>query len=637
MEVDTEKYRTPYESNAEWRIRERFLKAHLDKFDEARLVCLSHCYLNVRQMGCLYPQEVMKQLNQLGKDICQDDTSDFTNLPSRIKGVEPVKFVRSTDHSDLDNSSSYGPSPPKKTASNVTMNFVKSSSEYKSTDVAMHTDDHQLKTHVSMATNPVHSNRSKGSGLGYGTPKYNTTGISDIDMKFKTLSIAVKDTKTKFGSGKNSIELLQMAVDKTKMCLDCKFKDVVGSQYSHTFICIVVIDMVEVAEGKGTNKKTAKHAAFDSAVASLTCSNVYVNQEQPGKQVLVALNDQTKLKMVNSSNSSDIPKTENASFSSRLSNTKKPQIAQSFARPGYSKRPENTSANFNENSEFYESNFNAISGGKKRTSGSLNGDIYKLILFEHFNLLDQAVALLRDSCNMNKALLEFHYVQEVDGDTMMWRCQIYIEGHFIAESLGGVKNQAKVDASLNAIHELKKFCWTIKIKQNADCPEGDSLSRESVLTDIKKEMDSACISNDNIGNKLLRKMGWSGGGIGVEGNIGREEPVAVSLKQMVRREGLGHESDTNFRSNIRQVIEDYAKSETQQDIVFSSEFTKEERAYIHSLSLRYGLKSSSSGKGDNRYLTLRRKRTSNQLFDHLVREGGSTHKYDLIPPGNGEN
>lgn len=592
--VNVEKFRCSYESNAEWRLRERFLKAHFDKLEVDRLLCLSHCYVNVRQMGCTYPQEVMKQLKELWKDLGEDDISDITKLPSRIRGIEPVKFVRSADQAKLGRDNGNEISPPKKFCP-VGMNFVKSSSEYKSSDVTVH-DDHKQNVDVSLDDNPFrsHSNIMKGSGLGYGTPRYATTGVSDIDVKFRTLSSIVKDVKNQFGSGKNSIEVLQMSVDKAKMSMDCTFKDIVGSQYAHTFVCIITIDFVEVAEGKGTNKKTAKHAAFDWALSKLTCTNVFVDHANPEKKVLLSSNENTR-----------------------------PEIQ-------YNNKP--SSVQTADNTCLYESNFKSISIGNKQKSNSLCGDITKFIIFEHVDFeKSNALSILHQSCTANKALLEFHYNPDLNVEDV--HCQIDIEGQFIAEVSAVGKINAKNIASIRALEELRKMCWTIKIKQSVDCPSDDTLSRDTVMGEIQKQVQT--IPNDNIGNKLLRKMGWSGGGVGVEGNIGREEPVAVSMEQIVNREGLGlntADGMKNFRQNIKEVVENYAKSDTQEDMAFTSDFTKEERAYIHTISQRLGLKSLSRGKGEDRHLTLSRKRTTNQLFDHLLREGGSTHKYELIPP-----
>ena len=145
------------------------------------------------------------------------------------------------------------------------------------------------------------------------------------------------------------------------------------------------------------------------------------------------------------------------------------------------------------------------------------------------------------------------------------------------------------------------------------------------------------IPDDNVGNRLLRKMGWAGGGVGAEGNKGKAEPVAVTMAAhtIIRREGLGLKSNqtmVDFKKKVRDVVENYAKSEKQDDLAFAPCFSKEERAFIHQLCQKLGLKSNSRGTGSERYLTVSRKRTASQLFDHLMQEGGQTHKYELVPP-----
>ncbi|XP_052093561.1 uncharacterized protein LOC127729728 [Mytilus californianus] len=645
-EIDVERLRSPFESNTEWKIRKKFLVEHVNKFDEDRLICLSLCYVNVRQMGCSYPTEVMKQLNELAKDLGEDDISDVTNLPSRIKGIETVKFVKSSDKISQDSSSLSGPSPPKKIVPMFGMNFVKSSSEFKSTDVAMHEEQSQQKSDQSLVhvcdMKPFPTQRAKGSGLGYGTPKYSITGIKDIDIRFRTLANAITDLKKKFGSSKNSIEILQMAVDKTKMSLDTKFRDIVGSQYAHTFVCSLTVDFVEISEGKATNKKTAKHTAFDLAVEKLHSTDICVDQSIPDRPVLKQYSVQrqsfnSECTTKQTANNDYLDKQRSAynlpcSFVSHNTQPDSFEASKSFA---YDSSNYDDSASYN--SEMYESNFKAVSKGNRQLANSLNGDITKFIIFENVSIdnTSNPLSILRQSCDINKALLEFHY--ELDAKGVNMHCTVDIEGETIAEASEEGKVHVKTLAALKAINELRKICWTIKIKQSIDCQSDDSISRDSVMGEIQKQMET--ISDDNIGSKLLRKMGWSGGGVGAVGNIGREEPVAVSLQQIINREGLGLNSGDgmkDFRNKVRKVVEDYAKSDAQEDLSFTSDYTKEERAYIHTISQRLGLKSQSRGKGDNRYLTLSRKRTTNQLFDHLINEGGSTHKYELVPPENSE-
>lgn len=719
-EGEIEYMRTPHESNTEWKIRRKFLDKYYGEMNQERLISLSHCYVNVEMWGCCYPREVMRELSYLTKDFDRKDTSDPTNLPSRLKGHETVKFVRggneggSSQHTELYHKSSErnsrwsSPPPSKKlaleqgsTSSSMPvptrpmivkkvvpvtgMKFVKASSEFKSTDFSNYYPEPAGQGPVRKVS--VQSGRSKGMGLGYGiSSKYDIACVSDMDERFRTLSNAVKELKKKFGAEKNGIEIMQMAVDKIKMGMEAKFRDVVGSQFAHTFVCTVIIDGLEVMEAKATNKKSAKHAAFDTIMNRLMCNFVYVDQTNPDKPELIG-SDEIPVSETMQAKADNLLSTTTVDSSSKQSETNITEntCTQNATNAATELTAEGTSDTNNINikstytnpcritfntsafqtlddsgcttdivdetgtayvlyddvgydnshvwqNALYESNSNALNWSQKNYSGnSINGDLSKFIIFERVGYETQALHVLTSSCAINRAFLEFYYLPESNGVNM--RCRIDLEGQTIVEASGVGKVNAKNMAALKAVEELRKTCWTIKIKQSIDCPIDSGISKDEVMGDIEKQVQS--IANDNIGNKLLRKMGWSGGGVGAEGNKGRAEPVACSLQQIVKREGLGLNSDSgvkDFRENIRQVVENYAKSESQDDLTFTSDFTKDERAFIHTMGQKLGLKTRSRGKGENRFLTLSRKRTSNQLFDHLVQEGGSTHKYELIPP-----
>lgn len=47
-----EKYRNQYETDREWKLKEQFIEAYKDDYDEDRLVCLAQCYANIETMGC---------------------------------------------------------------------------------------------------------------------------------------------------------------------------------------------------------------------------------------------------------------------------------------------------------------------------------------------------------------------------------------------------------------------------------------------------------------------------------------------------------------------------------------------------------------------------------------------------------
>lgn len=208
-------------------------------------------------------------------------------------------------------------------------------------------------------------------------------------------------------------------------------------------------------------------------------------------------------------------------------------------------------------------------------------------------------------------------------------CSITLREDVIADVIAEDRKTAKRDVSGKALQLLKQHCWTIKVKKTVDSEE-PGLTRD----EVSGEAAQSVIPESNIGSKLLKKMGWSGGGVGKYG-AGIAEPVSMS--SVINREGLGMSAEkgiaTNFAENIKKAIQSYVRSNDQNDLVFSSSFTKEERAIIHKESVKFNLKSVSHGQGEERFLSLSRKRTAYELFLYIQAQGGETSKYILLPPG----
>lgn len=104
----------------------------------------------------------------------------------------------------------------------------------------------------------------------------------------------------------------------------------------------------------------------------------------------------------------------------------------------------------------------------------------------------------------------------------------------------------------------------------------------SQLNSVPNNNSATELGEDNIGRKLMKLMGWEGGGLG-KNEQGIEEPIAAGLQ--VQREGLGlikNDSNAfNFRNKVRDYVENWMNSETNNDLVFSTEFNTEERKVIH--------------------------------------------------------
>ena len=230
---------------------------------------------------------------------------------------------------------------------------------------------------------------------------------------------------------------------------------------------------------------------------------------------------------------------------------------------------------------------------------------------------------------------------ETDFFFLFDRCVLKVEGQVLADVVAYSKMASKIEASQKAVDVLRQKCWTILTKQVHDS-NGPEITKEEMFADLVSSVSSNSnaassrtpIADNNLGKKLLQKMGWTGGGIGKDG-MGIEEPV--TMKQVINREGLGLDTKRgitgDFRARITEVLESYASSERQDDLVFSPHFRKDERIIIHNECRRLNLKSKSNGQGNTRYLIIRRKRSASQLLDHVMECGGETARYKVVPPG----
>lgn len=199
----------------------------------------------------------------------------------------------------------------------------------------------------------------------------------------------------------------------------------------------------------------------------------------------------------------------------------------------------------------------------------------------------------------------------------------------MAEVDADSKVSAKSLAADKALEDLRPNHWTILTKQLTDTDDSELTKNEIVGEQVQEQV----IGESSVGHKLLQKMGWSGGGIGKKGT-GIAEPVQVD--QVIRRQGLGASMEAgigkDFARSIREVLQDYVRSNNESDLTFSPEFSKEERVIIHQESKKLGLKSHSHG-AKVRFLVIGRKRNSQQLLNYVLSNGGETAKYVAVAPG----
>lgn len=268
------------------------------------------------------------------------------------------------------------------------------------------------------------------------------------------------------------------------------------------------------------------------------------------------------------------------------------------------------------NQSDYGVHYGQVVGRKKHLS--------ELVILENS---DNAICIINDTAQFNKVTADYKFTVLPDHS---WRCEVYLEGQYVAAGIGP-KKTVKHIAAQEALANLKQTQAVVKSNLRME-GHSDAISRSQILARSGEEATRQEIKEDNIGNQLLRKMGWRGGGLGRDGE-GIAEPIRV--KEQYSREGLGMDMDKPgsqlSKRDIEDIIRNYASSESQNDLRFATDLTNDERKQIHHISQKYGLRSKSYGQGRQRFLIVSRKVHKDELIGQLLQEG-QVGRYELVKP-----
>lgn len=208
-----------------------------------------------------------------------------------------------------------------------------------------------------------------------------------------------------------------------------------------------------------------------------------------------------------------------------------------------------------------------------------------------------------------------------------YKCSIFINSKLLATARSSDQKSAKRDASIIGLQELRKYYYTIKIKSNV------RHANVTTATIANRKSKEDTISDDNIGKKIMKLMGWTGGGLG-KSQQGIVEPIVVN--EQISKEGLGLKrnllSTDDLKHRCKDIMGKFLSGDMKNDLIFSVDFTNDERTVIHQVARQLGLKSHSYGPKCQRTLVVSRKIDPLDLVEELKSLGGDTNKYQLLEP-----
>ena len=237
--------------------------------------------------------------------------------------------------------------------------------------------------------------------------------------------------------------------------------------------------------------------------------------------------------------------------------------------------------------------------------------VFELLDFDE-NIPGHYVSMLFTSMSKNKLELKYEFAHVPSGYMVTYT----INDRFFMSWIAPTKIAAKQNGAKKAIEMLKTLYPSIKTKNVA----GDMFSNETEMMSIKRKlitrsqlyeqqtltaslasMQPSAPVKEDMGSRLLKKMGWVGGGIGKDLQ-GIAEPIQI--EDLQGRKGLGSSSlfpNQIFTKNLRRILEEFiATNDDDGELQFANEFNSEERKTIHKEAMKLHLTSNSYGRDGER-------------------------------------
>ncbi|XP_065082542.1 uncharacterized protein LOC135704926 [Ochlerotatus camptorhynchus] len=186
-------------------------------------------------------------------------------------------------------------------------------------------------------------------------------------------------------------------------------------------------------------------------------------------------------------------------------------------------------------------------------------------------------------------------VTPMENKSGMFEAKVQVGAFVLAETEAMGRRRAEVAAQRRFMKEMGNWCYRI-IRQKKSALIVKTSVHRSEVNDYKDKT----INDSNLGFKMLQKQGWSGGALGLKGD-GILEPIAYQkgfqgFDQDRAKQFVARKQNAKFDvEHYMQIIQDFRDNGDEYDLIFSAEFSKEERAQFHEIADDLGLMSRSFG------------------------------------------
>ena len=250
---------------------------------------------------------------------------------------------------------------------------------------------------------------------------------------------------------------------------------------------------------------------------------------------------------------------------------------------------------------------------------------HKVVLPPVISPEEHPVSILTVSCQKANLTLSFAFKEHVDKASkhptiIGYQATILINDTIVGK---GDSYSTKKDAKKHAcevvierIKSLQESTGYVPTPLHSECVQKSEILQGNGSTTQKP------IAVSGVGSQLLRKMGWS--------EEDSEQPSQpFDTLGNLGRSGLGFapQESTALRQNVEQKLHEFVNSD-KDELVFSSEFTIEERKMVHNLCAQYKLHHKSYGKGDERKLVIQ-KRANTQADTSTTEQTKYSQHYEF--------